>query len=31
MRGLTYAAPLRALVRLIIYDKEGAGQSIKDI
>jgi DNA-directed RNA polymerase subunit beta len=31
MRGLTYAAPLRALVRLIIYDKEGTGQSIKDI
>jgi DNA-directed RNA polymerase subunit beta len=31
MRGLTYAAPLRALVRLIIYDKEGANQSIKDI
>ena len=31
MRGLTYAAPLRALVRLIIYDKEGSNQSIKDI
>ena len=31
MRGLTYAAPLRALVRLVIYDKEGANQSIKDI
>jgi len=31
MRGLTYAAPLRALVRLIIYDKEGSTQSIKDI
>ena len=31
MRGLTYAAPLRALVRLIIYDKEGANRSIKDI
>jgi DNA-directed RNA polymerase subunit beta len=31
MRGLTYAAPLRALVRLIIYDKEGSSQSIKDI
>ncbi|MEE9342496.1 MAG: DNA-directed RNA polymerase subunit beta [Gammaproteobacteria bacterium] len=31
MRGLTYAAPLRALVRLIIYDKEGSKQKIKDI
>ena len=31
MRGMTYAAPLRALVRLIIYDKEGANKSIKDI
>ncbi len=31
MRGLTYAAPLRALVRLVIYDKEGSNQSIKDI
>ena len=31
LRGLTYAAPLRALVRLIIYDKDGAGQSVKDI
>ncbi len=31
LRGLTYAAPLRALVRLIIYDKEGVKQSIKDI
>ncbi len=31
MRGMTYAAPLRALVRLIIYDKEGSNQSIKDI
>ena len=33
MRGLTYAAPLRALVRLIIYDKDApAGtQKIKDI
>ena len=31
LRGMTFAAPLRALVRLIIYDKEGANQSIKDI
>jgi DNA-directed RNA polymerase subunit beta len=31
MRGMTYAAPLRALVRLIIYDKEGNNKSIKDI
>jgi len=33
MRGLTYSAPLRALVRLVIYDKEGSGgsQSVKDI
>ncbi len=33
LRGMTYAAPLRALVRLVIYDKDGAeGQkTIKDI
>ncbi|MEN8107157.1 MAG: DNA-directed RNA polymerase subunit beta [Pseudomonadota bacterium] len=33
LRGLTYAAPLRALVRLIIYDKEAPAGSkkIKDI
>jgi DNA-directed RNA polymerase subunit beta len=31
MRGMTYAAPLRALVRLIIYDKDGGNKSIKDI
>ena len=33
LRGLTYAAPLRALVRLIIYDKDApAGtQKVKDI
>ncbi|VAW81604.1 DNA-directed RNA polymerase beta subunit, partial [hydrothermal vent metagenome] len=31
MRGMTYAAPLRALVRLIIYDKDSANKSIKDI
>ncbi len=33
MRGLTYAAPLRALVRLIIYDKDSPANArkIKDI
>jgi DNA-directed RNA polymerase subunit beta len=33
LRGLTYAAPLRALVRLIIYDKDApaGSQKIKDI
>ena len=33
LRGLTYAAPLRALVRLIIYDKDApaGSQTIKDI
>jgi len=31
MRGMTYAAPLRALVRLVIYDKESSDRSIKDI
>ena len=33
MRGLTYAAPLRALVRLIIYDKDSPADAkkIKDI
>ncbi len=33
MRGLTYAAPLRALVRLIIYDKDAPADArkIKDI
>jgi DNA-directed RNA polymerase subunit beta len=33
LRGLTYAAPLRALVRLVIYDKDApaGSQSIKDI
>src|SRR5690606_17979932 len=25
LRGLTYAAPLRVLVRLVIYDKESSG------
>jgi len=33
MRGLTYAAPLRVLVRLVIYDKESSGskKKVKDI
>ena len=33
LRGLTYAAPLRVLVRLIIYDKEASGpqKKVKDI
>lgn len=32
-RGLTYAAPLRVLVRLVIYDKEATGPNkpVKDI
>ena len=33
LRGLTYAAPLRVLVRLVIYDKEASGnkKKVKDI
>ena len=33
MRGLTYAAPIRVLVRLVIYDKEASGtpKPVKDI
>ena len=33
LRGLTYAAPLRVLVRLVIYDKESSGskKKLKDI
>jgi len=31
LRGVTYAVPLRVKVRLIIYDKESASKSIKDI
>jgi DNA-directed RNA polymerase subunit beta len=33
LRGLTYAAPLRVLVRLVIYDREssGAKKKVKDI
>ncbi|MCP1677227.1 DNA-directed RNA polymerase subunit beta [Natronocella acetinitrilica] len=29
LRGMTYSAPLRALVRLVIYDKDG--KTVKDI
>ena len=31
LRGVTYSAPLRVKVRLIIYDKESASKTIKDI
>jgi DNA-directed RNA polymerase subunit beta len=33
LRGLTYAAPLRVQVRLVIYDKEGSGskKSVKEV
>ena len=31
LRGTTYACPLRVKVRLIIYDKDSATKSIKDI
>ncbi|MAM87928.1 MAG: DNA-directed RNA polymerase subunit beta [unclassified Hahellaceae] len=31
VRGVTYAAPLRVKVRLIIYDKDSASKAIKDI
>jgi len=31
LRGITYAAPLRVRVRLIIYDKESSNKAIKDI
>ena len=33
MRGLTFAAPIRVLVRLVIYDKEASGTTkpVKDI
>ena len=30
-RGITYAAPLRVKVRLIVYDKESSTKTIKDI
>ena len=29
LRGLTYAAPLRVKVRLIVYDKEAAGAKVE--
>ncbi len=31
LRGITYAAPLRVKVRLIIYDKESSAKSVKDV
>ncbi|HET8667338.1 MAG TPA: DNA-directed RNA polymerase subunit beta, partial [Terriglobales bacterium] len=31
LRGLTYAAPLRVKIRLIIYDREASVRTIKDI
>jgi DNA-directed RNA polymerase subunit beta len=31
LRGVTYAAPLRVRVRLIIYDRESKSKAIKDI
>ncbi|MFM7120284.1 MAG: DNA-directed RNA polymerase subunit beta, partial [Gammaproteobacteria bacterium] len=31
LRGITYAAPLRVKVRLIIYDRESANKAIKDV
>ncbi|MGE5268003.1 MAG: DNA-directed RNA polymerase subunit beta, partial [Deltaproteobacteria bacterium] len=31
LRGITYAAPLRVKVRLIIYDKDSASKSVKDV
>ncbi len=31
LRGVTYAAPLRVRVRLIIYDRESSNKAIKDI
>ncbi|TCS37657.1 DNA-directed RNA polymerase subunit beta [Reinekea marinisedimentorum] len=31
LRGVTYAAPLRVKVRLIIYDKDSPSKAIKDI
>ncbi len=31
LRGVTYAAPLRMRVRLMIYDKESSNKAIKDI
>ncbi|MGS2724325.1 DNA-directed RNA polymerase subunit beta [Porticoccus sp. GXU_MW_L64] len=31
LRGVTYAAPLRVKVRLMIYDKESSNKTVKDI
>ncbi len=31
LRGVTYSAPLRVKVRLVIYDKESSSKAIKDI
>ncbi|MCB1660038.1 MAG: DNA-directed RNA polymerase subunit beta, partial [Pseudomonadales bacterium] len=31
LRGLTYAAPLRVKIRLVIYDREASVKTIKDI
>ena len=31
MRGVTYSAPLRVTVRLVIYDKEASTPTVKDI
>jgi len=31
VRGLTYSAPLRVLVRLVIYDKGTSNKSVKDV
>ena len=31
LRGDTYAAPLRVKVRLVLFEKEGANKSVKDI
>ncbi len=31
LRGMTYAAPLRVKLRLVIYDKESSTQAVKDV
>ncbi len=31
LRGVTYAAPLRVKVRLVIYDKDSSNKAVKDI
>ena len=31
LRGITYAAPLRVKVRLIIYDRESSSKAVKDV